>query len=372
MLENIKTAESFCGKFSIPGEIISFEPFGSGIINDTYLLTVKSDSKKRYIAQTVNLGVFKNAEAMMNNIISVTHHVRDKIIKTGSNPERLVLQFLETEDNIPYFYDSEGNFWRGYEFIENSVTYDTSDNIEVLKNAGTAFGRFQIQLSDFDASKIVEIIPDFHNTRARYSAFKEAVSNNTADRAEEIKSEIDYLLSAEDKACKLVDMLKTGDLPLRVTHNDTKCNNVLFDTVTNEPIAVIDLDTVMPGIASYDFGDSVRFIANTAAEDEPDISKVSFDLDLFKAYAEGFIGEVAAAWEEKEILTLADAVFSITAELATRFLADYLNGDTYFKINYPQHNLVRTRCQIALLKDIEKKENAMRDIILKIYNGKKA
>lgn len=368
MSNTIALAENFCKQFSIPGKIVSFELFGGGNINNTYLLTVDDGgAERRFISQMVNTNVFKNAEGMMNNISLVTKHVRNKIVESGRDPKRLVLQFLEVPAGTAYFYDDDHNFWRGYEFISNSVTYDSTKDPKVLRNTGFAFGQFQIQLADFDASTIIETIPNFHNTRSRYADFKKAVADDIAGRAASVKDEIEYVLSVEEKACKLVDMLHNGKLPLRVTHNDTKCNNVLFDEDSLDPISVIDLDTVMPGLAAYDFADSVRFAANTAVEDEPDESKVSFDLTLFEAYANGFISQVAKALTEDEITTLADAVFSITAEQCTRFLGDYLNGDTYFRVRRPGHNLDRSHCQIALAKDIESKLDTMREIVARIY-----
>lgn len=368
MSNTIALAENFCKQFSIPGKIVSFELFGGGNINSTYLLTIDDNgTERRFISQMVNTNVFKNAEGMMKNISLVTKHVRNKIVEAGRDPKRLVLQFLETSDGVSFFYDDEHKFWRGYEFISNSITYDSTKDPTVLRNTGFAFGQFQIQLADFDASSIIETIPNFHNTRSRYADFKKAVADDIAGRAVSVKDEIEYVLSVEEKACKLVDMLHNGKLPLRVTHNDTKCNNVLFDEDSLDPISVIDLDTVMPGLAAYDFADSVRFAANTAVEDEPDESKVSFDLTLFEAYANGFISQVAKALTEDEITTLADAVFSITAEQCTRFLGDYLNGDTYFRVRRPGHNLDRSHCQIALAKDIESKLDTMREIVARIY-----
>ena len=365
-------AKIFAERFSIPGDIVSNEPFGGGIINNTFLMSVNDGGKlRRYICQTVNHNVFKNIEGMMNNIVLVTKHIRNKIIAEGRDPARLVLRFLETGDGTPFFIDDNGKYWRGYEFIADSITYDSTKDPQVLYNTGYAFGHFQIQLADFDATKIVETIPNFHNTRSRYADFKKAVSDDIAGRAASVKNEIDFILSEEERACKLVDMLNSGELPLRVTHNDTKCNNVLFDEKTLAPISIIDLDTVMPGLAAYDFADSIRFAANTAVEDEPDENKVHLDLSLFEAYANGFISQVAKALTETEILTLADAVFSITAEQCTRFLGDYLNGDTYFKVRRPNHNLDRSHCQIALLLDIDSKLPEMRKIVEKVYTANK-
>lgn len=372
MTDSMKSAKVFSKKFGIKGKIVANEPFGGGIINNTYLMTTKHwGVTKRYVCQMINTNVFKDVDGMMGNITRVTKHIKNKLIAEGKDPARLVLSFLETKDGTPYFVDDNGKYWRGYEFIPDSVTYDATKDPKVLYSTGWAFGHFQIQLADFDASTTVETIPNFHNTRSRYADFKEAVKNDIAGRADSVKDEIAFILSKEEQACKLVDMLHEGKLPVRVTHNDTKSNNVLFDNETNEPIAVIDLDTVMPGLAAYDFADSIRFAANTAAEDEPDESKVHLDLTLFEAYANGFISQVAKALTEDEILTLADAVVSIAAEQCTRFLGDYLNGDTYFKVKRPGQNLDRTHCQMALLRDAEAKLPEMRKIVEKVYEANK-
>lgn len=362
----------FCKEFNLDGEVLSCKTFGGGHINGTNLLKIKQkDGEHTYVAQSINTYVFKNADAMMNNIGLVTTHIRNKIIASGRDPKRLVLNFLNTKNGKYYFIDDNGIYWRGYEFVDSSVSYDSTKDPAVLNAAGKAFGEFQIQLSDFDASLLVETIANFHNTRSRFADFKEAVKNDIAGRAASVKPEIEFALSHEDIACKLVDLLNEGKLPLRVTHNDTKSNNVLFDKDTNQPIAVIDLDTVMPGLAGYDFGDSIRFAANTAVEDEKDLSKVGLDLKLFEAYAEGFIGQVSNALTELEIMTMPDGALGITLEQYVRFLGDYLNGDTYFKIDYPEHNLDRSRCQMALAMDMEKKLLEMRKIVERVYKSVK-
>lgn len=252
----------------------------------------------------------------------------------------------------------------------DSVTFNASDDLGIIESTGKAFGYFQTQLSDFDGSVLYETIPDFHNTKKRLDTLFSHVADDPCGRADEVRKEIDYILSVREKAGKLSEQFADGEIPKRVTHNDTKCNNVLFDRNTKEPLVVIDLDTIMPGMSMYDFADAVRFIANTAVEDEPDTSKVFFDTAKFRAFAKGFIGETIDSLEPIEISNLVKATFSITIELASRFLDDYITGDQYFRCAYPKHNLVRTRCQLKLAEDIERKwdelEWIVQDIIEKM------
>ena len=244
-----------------------------------------------------------------------------------------------------------------------SVTYNTVKDANIVRNAGMAFGEFQMQLADFDITKLYETIPDFHNTRKRYEKLIASVEENRAGRLEEVREEIDYLLSVQDLACRLTDLHQEGKMPLRVTHNDTKINNVLFHPADNSAMVVIDLDTVMPGLMGHDFGDAIRFAANFVEEDCREYEKAGVDLEVFRAFAEGFLSQTAKTLTETESRTLALSCFVLTAELATRFLADYLDGDLYFNIKYPDHNLVRTRCQIALAKDMLKKMPEMEKIV---------
>lgn len=242
------------------------------------------------------------------------------------------------------------------------VTFDTCDDLSVVRSAGQAFGDFQMLLSDFDAEQLFYTIPDFHNTRKRYEKLKADMASDPCGRVSEVRNELDWLLSVEDEACRLTDLFNAGKLPLRVTHNDTKINNVLFDEKSREALVVIDLDTVMPGLVGHDFGDAIRFAANFVEEDCPQADKAGVNLNIFWAFAEGFIKETAATLTEAEVNTLGISCFALACELATRFLDDYILGDKYFKVNYPEHNLVRTRCQIALAKDMRKKMDAMNAI----------
>lgn len=291
----------------------------------------------------------------MDNIDKVTEHIRAK--KSGE----IALHFHHTADRKTYVIDGE-NFWRMTNYIP-SVTHDEVQDLRIVRNAGKAFGEFQMQLADFPANELFETIPGFHNTRMRYEKLAESVKADPHGRVAEVQKELDFLFSVQDQACKLTDMANAGELPLRVTHNDTKINNVLFEKDGIKPLVVIDLDTVMPGVVGHDFGDAIRFAANYVAEDCKEPEKAGVDLRVFRDFAEGFLSMTAKTLTEKEVNTLALSCFVLTAELATRFLADYIDGDLYFKTNYPDHNLVRTRCQIALAKDMILKMGRMEQIV---------
>lgn len=252
--------------------------------------------------------------------------------------------------------------WRLENYIDG-VGYDLCDSLDILRKAGAAFGEFQNQLADFDASLLTETIPGFHDTRKRLDTLFAAEAADECGRAAEAEAELQFIHTHAELACGPVDALAEGRLPLRVTHNDTKINNVLFDRETGDPLCVIDLDTVMPGLAAYDFGDAVRFAASTAAEDEPDTARIALDLQKFRAFSEGFIGKTGGSLTEAEIGSMVQGAIAITIELASRFLADYLTGDKYFKVNYEGHNLVRTRAQLALAKDMITKRVEMEQIV---------
>ncbi len=281
---------------------------------------------------------------MMENIDRVTEHIRRK------NLEQVSLHFHHTADRKTYVFDDDG-FWRLFNYIP-SVTYDVCTDPDVVRSAGEAFGAFQMALTDFDAAQLHETIPQFHDTRGRFEKLEADIALDPKGRVAEVQGEIDWLLSVKDRACTLIDMHHRGELPLRVTHNDTKINNVLFEKEGAKAIVVIDLDTVMPGLVGADFGDAIRFACNFVEEDSPEPEKAGVNMELFRAFAEGFLKNTAKSLTAKEMETLALSPFVLAVELATRFLDDYILGDPYFKINYPEHNLVRTRCQIALAKDM--------------------
>ena len=349
--------QQVCRWFRIEGEYLGHETIQVGNVNCTYRVTVRrtDGSLKSFLVQNVNTYAFRNPVGLMENIDHVTEHIRAKC------PEKQTLHFHHTEDRKTYVMDGK-NFWRMCNYID-SVTYCAVKDLDIVRNAGLAFGEFQEELSDFDITTLHETIPGFHNTRKRFQDLEKTIAEDPVGRVAEVREEIEYLESIKDQACLLTDLQAAGELPLRVTHNDTKINNVLFDPSTGEPMVVIDLDTVMPGLMGHDFGDAIRFAANKAEEDcaAPELAGV--DLDIFKAFTEGFLQKTAGTMTPKELDTLAESCFCLTAELASRFLDDYLRGDLYFKTRSPSHNLERTRCQIALAKDMGAKMPQMKQIV---------
>lgn len=345
--------------FRIPGALYSIDRVTNGNINSTYRVTYEENGTFHgYILQKINTLVFHNPKEVMANIGLVTSFIEKHF------PQDKTEHFYETATGENYLFAEDHSFYRIMDFID-SDTFNMTEDPVIIRSTGKGFGRFQVQLAGLDGSRLFETIPDFHNTKKRYEALWDAASRDPRGRRAEVQNELDYLKSVEEKACDLSIRFAKGEFPVRVTHNDTKCNNILFDKKTKEPLAVIDLDTVMPGMAMYDFGDGVRFIANTAAEDEPETGKVALSLEKYEAFTEGFLSEVKLSLTGAEIQALPLGAFSATAELAVRFLTDYLEGDTYFKTLYPLHNLVRTRAQIALAQDMEKKWTAMNEIIAK-------
>ena len=349
--------EQVCRLFRIEGAYAGSELIQMGNVNKTYQckFILPDGAPKSFLVQNVNTYAFRHPVELMENIDKVTEHIRAK------KPGQLALHFHHTVDRKTYVEDGK-NFWRMTNYI-SSVTYDTPPSLELIRNAGKAFGEFQMQLADFDPDDLFETIPDFHNTRARFRKLRESAGADPVGRVAEVGEELNWLLSVEDRACRLTDMQKAGQLPLRVTHNDTKINNVLFRKDSYEPLVVIDLDTVMPGLVGHDFGDAIRFAANFVREDSREYEKAGVDLDVFKAFAQGFLGMTAHTLTENEINTLALSCFVLTVELSTRFLADYIDGDLYFKTSSRDHNLVRTRCQIALAKDMLLKMPRMEQIV---------
>lgn len=350
--------------FNIPGPFFSYEEITSGNVNHTYKANYISDDGtgmavvKSYLVQEINTYAFHNPDQLMSNIDKVTEYIRQK------KPNDTCMHFHHTEvsgERKTYLME-ENSFWRIYKYIP-AVTFDKCDDAEIVRSAGKAFGDFQMVLSDFDASELYSTIPDFHDTRKRYEKLIADAKADICGRVSEVKEELDYLLSVQDEACRLTDLYNEGKLPLRVTHNDTKINNVLFDEYTHEPLVVIDLDTVMPGLVGHDFGDAIRFAANFTEEDADDISKTGVDLNIFWAFSDGFLSKTAKTLTDVEAASLAGSCFGITCELATRFLDDYIIGDKYFKVKKPKHNLVRTDCQIALAKDMQTKMGAMNGIV---------
>ena len=344
--------------FQTDGAPVDCKAFGHGHINNTFCVTTDTGSK--YVLQRINKYVFKNPIRVMANTSSVTNYLRQRV-----EDPRMTLHFLPTKDGKYYFKSCDGEFGRMYDFV-GGFTLDMPESDEDFYQSALAFGRFQELLSDYPADTLYEIIPNFHNTIDRYVQFKESVDMDIVGRVEEVQEDIQFLLAREEVGGILQKMLNAGILPLRVTHNDTKLNNVLLDTATRKSLCVLDLDTVMPGSSLYDFGDSIRFGAATAAEDEPDTSKMTLDLHLFEVYTKGFL-EAAPSLTNMEVSMLPLGAYIMTLELAVRFLKDYLDGDLYFsKIAYPEHNLVRARSQMALVADMEKKWTQMNLIVAKV------
>lgn len=332
--------------------------YGNGHINDTYIVP----SSPNYILQRINKSVFTNPPAVMENIMGITEFLRKKIAADGGNPDRETLTLIYTTDGKPYYFHTDGEYYRVYKFIENAQSYDIVENPMQLYHAARAFGKFQRMLADYPADKLNETIVDFHNTRVRYDQFKEALRNDKAGRASSVKAEIDFVLERECDAGVVVDAIAEGRIPLRVTHNDTKLNNVLLDSITGEGVCVIDLDTVMPGSLLYDYGDALRFGGSSGAEDERDLDKIYFKVDNFTAFTKGFLEELPNITDE-ELKLLPFSIKLMTLECGSRFLADYLNGDTYFKTAYPEHNLDRCRTQFKLVREIEEKMDELNGIV---------
>lgn len=347
-------------KFKINGRAASIRPYGEGHINETYLLV--TDEGFKYILQKINNRLFKDVPRLMRNIELVTAHIADKVRQRGGDIAREVLTIVRTDEGKSYFGSEDTGYFRVYIFIENATAHQVVQKSEHFYQSAYAFGTFQNQLADFDASQLYETIPNFHNTSVRFENFKKAVEADKAGRLKLVKKEVDFVLEREDYCGRIVRLLESGQMPLKVTHNDTKLNNVMIDDATGKAVAVIDLDTVMPGSSCYDFGDSIRFGCNPAAEDEVDLSKVNFRLDLFKTYTEGYLAALKNI-SDTEKQNLAFSAILMTYECGMRFLTDYLEGDTYFRIKRENHNLDRARTQFKLVSDMEKLLEQMNEIV---------
>lgn len=346
-------------RFAVNGRVAYCERYGNGHINETYL--VETDGGARYILQKINDTVFRNVPALMENVSAVTRYLRAR-----TDDPRRAMHLVQTTEGADYLRDEAGGWWRMYDFIENSICLQAAETDEDFYQSAVAFGEFQRELSEFPAHTLHETIAKFHDTRNRYVQFREALNADPLGRAASVQTEIEFALAREKNAGELMRLLEAGELPLRVTHNDTKLNNVLLDRETRKPLCVIDLDTVMPGLAAFDFGDSIRFGASTAAEDETDLGKVEMSLELFETYARGFLEACGSALSPLEKATLPLGAKLMTLECGVRFLTDYLSGDTYFRIHRPNHNIDRCRTQFKLVSDMEKKQNEMRAVIEKL------
>ncbi len=351
-------------QFNIYGDFLVGIPFGSGHVNDTYMLTYDQGGVRlNYVLQRINSNVFRDPVKVMENVDRVTEHILRKIRIVHNETKKRTIRLLRTPDNKPYVYDRNGSCWRAYVFIERARAYDVLENPTQAHCIAKAFGEFQHQLIDLPGKRLHDTIPDFHNTPKRIEQLEEAVKNDPLDRVKNIREEIDFILERKEEAGTLLRLNKEGSIPERITHNDTKCNNILIDDLSGEGICVIDLDTVMPGLSLYDFGDMVRSGTNPADEDELDLSKVCMRFDMYQALFEGFCSSAGAFMTaaEKESLPLSGKL--ITLEIGTRFLTDYINGDTYFKIKRTHHNLERCRTQLKLVQSIEEQMDAMKSLL---------
>jgi len=356
--------------FAIEGRPVEVVPWGTGHINDTYRSTFDTPrGPVYYVHQRINRKVFTRPKEVMDNILRVTAHLREKVAAEGGDPARETLNLVLARDGRCYCRDDDGEYWRTYLFIEGARTYDVVEDPEHVYAASKAFGQFQTRLADLPGERLHETIPRFHDTVRRFSDFAKALERDDANRAADVTEEIQFVLDREDDSRRIVDLLASGDLPERTTHNDTKLNNVMIDDTTGRAICVIDLDTVMPGATGYDFGDSIRVGASTGAEDERDLSKVELDLGLFEQLARGYLEATRTTLTPLEVSLLPFSAKLMTFECGMRFLTDHLDGDVYFKIHRSGHNLDRARTQFKMVRDMEEKMDQMAAIVSRWANG---
>lgn len=354
-----KLAEQFLSE-----EILEICVYGNGHINDTFLVHYKEAGKeKKMIIQHINKKVFRKPVELMENIESITSFLQRKIQMSGGDVNRETLTIIPVKNKQSYYEDEDGEFWRAYLFIDGGICYEQVEKIEDFYESAVAFGNFQRLLSDYPAETLHESIPGFHNTKKRFAAFVQSVKEDKAGRAAEVQEEIRFILDREEVANCFADLLEKGEIPLRVTHNDTKLNNIMMDEKTGKGLCVLDLDTVMPGLVMHDFGDAIRFGASTAAEDEKDLTKVSCDLELYEIYVKGFLKGAGDALTEKEISLFPMGAKVLAYEQGMRFLTDYLDGDVYYKISREGQNLDRARTQLKLVADMEEKWERMKQIV---------
>ena len=362
-MENNKS--NIIKKFKLPvGDITHFQPFGEGHIHETYFFVI--DSAYEFILQKVNHNVFKNVPGLMNNIQLVTNFIKEKLLENGDDAQRGTLNVIPTLEGSPYYYDEENDaYYRVYIFISNSVAHQKIENAETFALSGKAFANFALMLDDFDASQLVEVIPNFHNTKSRFEHFLLTLKQDKLGLAKYVKDEIQFVLDREKDCSIIVDLISEGKIPLKVTHNDPKLNNILFNKSDDKPICVIDLDTIMPGTIIYDFGDAIRSGTNTASESERDLSKVLFNFEYYKAFARAYIDTYGKKITQTEKEYLAFGAKLMTLECGIRFLDDYLDGSHYFRIHYPEQNLDRARNQFKLVTEMEKVMDKMKEVVLK-------
>lgn len=356
--------------FAFEGEYTGADVCTDGHINDTFFLYYKvQDRTLRYVLQCINHHVFRDPEGVMDNIEAVTRHLRKKVIEKNGDPSREAMRVIPTKEGRSFYRSVRGEYWRAYDFIEGARTYQQVENPLHFYHSGRTFGQFQYLLSDFPAETLHETIERFHDTRKRLGDLLHVINADPKGRAAGVQREIAFILEREDETGVIVDLLSAGEIPLRVTHNDTKFNNIMIDDETGEGICVLDLDTVMPGSALYDFGDSIRFGASTAKEDESNLDLVSLDLELFTEFTRGYLSMARGFLNQAEVDHLAFSVKLMTLESGIRFLTDYIDGDRYFRVEHPKHNLDRARAQLKLVTDMEEKMSAMKGIIQDILGG---
>lgn len=352
-MDNYKAAEKVIGNFLIDGELEKIKVNTQGHINSTFVSTfIKDGVRTKYTHQKINRNVFKNPKEVMENIVAVTKHIEEKV-SSFPDKDRRVLKVIFTKDNLPYYIDEDGEYWRTYIFIENVNTYDKIPSVNAAKNLGKGIGNFQRQLSDFDGSRLNITIPHFHDMNLRYRQLEDAVKADVKGRCAQVKAELDFLYANKERGCRIWDDFEKGILPNRVTHNDTKMNNVLFDPVSDEAVCVIDLDTIMPGTILFDTGDMIRTACNTAEEDEKDLSKVSFYAEMYKSLIGGYMESADSFLTKEEREGIKESGRVITQIMAVRFLTDYIAGDVYYHTAYDDHNLVRCRTQLSLIKSMD-------------------
>lgn len=363
--------EEIVKKFAIPGELEEIKQITTGNIHKTYVAIYSEKGiEKKYLIQQINNYVFKNPYDVMNNIEGITNHLQKALERIGDKNHK-VLNVIKTIDNenMVVHKNEEGkvDFYRVYNFIENAVSYDNTEKPEIVRTAGKAFGNFQKLLNDYPIETLAETIVDFHHTKNRFTAFEKDVEIDSSNRAKLVNKEIDFILKRRNVCNLIVDKLARKEIPYRVTHNDTKVNNVMINKYTGDFLAVVDLDTVMPGSGLYDYGDGVRSAAANSKEDEKDLNKVYLKDNLFEAYTDGYLSELAPYMSEEEVKLMGESIRLITLELGIRFLGDYINGDKYFKCDYETHNLDRARNQLKLVEDIESKMDYINAYVWKCY-----
>jgi Ser/Thr protein kinase RdoA (MazF antagonist) len=366
MIETNKQVDllKITSNFIIGTDISSIEPYGSGHINDTYYIKNANDEDPDYLLQRINHQIFIDVQSLMNNIYLVTTHLRTKLKGiSGADPDKEVLSLVMTHNHHHYFLDEHGNYWRMYKYIENTKSIDIVETEEQAFEGGKAFGRFQVLLFDLDINLLNYTIPAFHHIGLRLTRFNTALQADPLDRKKSVAAEVEFIQQRIESMCAILDLGREEGLPLRITHNDTKFNNILLD-LNNKAQCIIDLDTVMPGYVAYDFGDAIRSIINTAPEDEKDLDKIGLNVPLFESFTKGYLSASAGFLTENEIKSLPLSVLLFPYMQGVRFLTDYLNGDTYYKTHFPHHNLQRTRAQFQLLRKLEEQYAKIENFVL--------